>query len=374
MPNPASRTVLLVILIIMGSGWGLSFTLTKIAVSTGYQYFGLMAWQFIITAAISWGICQVRRKPPPWTVKHVAIYLMICLTGSLVPNSISYSVAVHLPAGMMSILIVTVPLFAFPIAILLGVDGFSWRRILGLLCGLGCVIMIAWPELSLPEAGLAIWIVLALSTALLYATEGNIIGKWGPWGLDPIQMLTGASILGIPLAFVLAISTGQFIDPIKPWGAAEWALVGSSSIHVAAYSTYFWMVTRGRRVCLPGCLCGHGIWRDQRNDHPGRAVFAAHLGRICPDARWALSCATAIQHSVQVRGCARARHARRYPLGQNEQDLSNGFSRAERDARSHAVFGRRWRNVSVVPERDLSDRSRGHRRRRIFAGHGAFAL
>ena len=244
MPNPASRTVLLVILIIMGAGWGLSFTLTKIAVSTGYQYFGLMAWQFIIMAALSWGMCQVRRKPPPWTGKHVAVYLMICLMGSLVPNSISYSVAVHLPAGMMSILIATVPLFAFPIAILLGTDGFSWRRILGLLCGLGCVIMIAWPELSLPEAGLAIWIVLALSTALLYATEGNIIGKWGPWGLDPIQMLTGASILGIPLAFVLAISTGQFIDPIKPWGAAEWALVGSSSIHVAAYSTYFWMVTR----------------------------------------------------------------------------------------------------------------------------------
>ena len=244
MPKSSSRAMLLAVLIVMGAGWGVTFTLTKIAVSTGHQYFGLIAWQFVIMALISLVICQVRGKHAPWTGKHIAVYLMICLTGSLVPNSISYSVAVHLPAGMMSILIATVPLFAFPIAIMLGIDAFNWRRILGLLCGLGCVILIAWPELSLPEAGLAIWIALALCTALLYATEGNIIGKWGPWGLDPIQMLSGAAILGTPMAFGLALFSGQYINPFRPWGAAEWALIGSSSIHVAAYSTYFWMVTR----------------------------------------------------------------------------------------------------------------------------------
>ncbi|MEM8538709.1 MAG: DMT family transporter, partial [Pseudomonadota bacterium] len=180
----------------------------------------------------------------PWTGKHLAVYLMICLTGSLVPNSISYAVAVHLPAGLMSILIATVPLFAFPIAIALGTDRFSVRRAAGLLCGLACVVLIAWPELVLPEAGLAVWIMLALSTALLYAIEGNIIGKWGTWGLDPIQMLTGASILGVPMAFALALSTGQFINPVRAWGAAEWALIASASIHVVVYATYFWMVTR----------------------------------------------------------------------------------------------------------------------------------
>lgn len=228
----------------MGISWGVTFTFTKIAVSTGHQFFGLMAWQILIMASILVGVSWMRGKPAPWGRTHVLVYLMICMTGSLVPNSISYSVAVHLPAGLMSILIATVPLFAFPIAILLGTDRFDGRRFSGLLCGLACVTLIAWPELRLPEAGLAIWMMLALTTALLYAIEGNIIGKWGTWGLDPIQMLTGASLLGVPIAFVLALSSGQYINPIRPFGPPEWALIGSSTIHVMAYTTYFWTVTR----------------------------------------------------------------------------------------------------------------------------------
>ncbi|MEO0370843.1 MAG: DMT family transporter [Pseudomonadota bacterium] len=239
-----SRSTLTAVLLFMGAGWGVTFTLSKIAVSAGYKPFGLMAWQFVIMTVILLVIGAIRRKHAPLTRKHVAVYLMLCLLGSLIPNSISYMVAVHLPAGLMSILIAAVPLFAFPIAIALRVDGFDGRRVLGLLCGLGCVVMIAWPELTLPEAGLAIWIFCALVTALLYAVEGNIIGKWGTWGLDPLQMLTGASIVGLPMGFALAFGTGQYIDPVKVWGAPEWALLGSASIHVVVLSTYFWTVTR----------------------------------------------------------------------------------------------------------------------------------
>lgn len=242
--NAPSRATLTAVLLFMGAGWGVTFTFSKIAVSAGYQPFGLMAWQFVIMTVILIVIGRIRRKHAPWTGKHVAVYLMLGLLGSLIPNSISYMVAAHLPAGLMSILIAAVPLFAFPIAILLAVDRFDLRRAGGLLCGLACVVLIAWPELSLPEAGLAIWIMCALVTALLYAIEGNIIGKWGTWGLDPLQMLTGASIIGLPIGFALAFGTGQYINPIKPWGAPEWALVASASIHVVVLSTYFWTVTR----------------------------------------------------------------------------------------------------------------------------------
>ena len=243
-PDRAQTLSFYAILLFMGAGWGLSFTFTKIAVSTGHQPFGLMAWQFVIKAGALVTIGIGRGNPAPWTRRHVAVYLMICLMGSLVPNSITYSVAPHLPAGLMSILIATVPLFAFPIAVLLAMDRFSLRRMTGLLCGLVCVGLIAWPELRLPEAGLAGLMLLVLVSAALYAVEGNIIGKWGTWGLDAIQMLTGASLLGIPLAFSLAWMTGQYIDPMQPWGAPEWALIGSASIHVIVYSTYFWTVSR----------------------------------------------------------------------------------------------------------------------------------
>ncbi len=239
---------LFAVLLLMGAGWGFTITLTKIAVSTGHQYFGLIAWQFVIMSIAALLITWVRRKPIPMSPRHIAFYLLICLIGSLIPNSITYAAAVHLPAGIMSILLCTVPLFAFPIAIALGTDAFSWMRFGGLLCGLFCVWLIAGPDEALPDPAMAIFIPLALISPLLYGIEGNVIAKWGTLDLDPLQVMTGAALVGMPLAFALAIYSGQYIDPRLPWTGPELALIASSVIHVVVYSTYFWLVRQAGAV------------------------------------------------------------------------------------------------------------------------------
>ena len=43
-------------------------------------------------------------------------------------------------------------------------------------------------------------------------------------------------------------ATGQFIDPRPPWGAPDHALIASSLIHVAVYTTYVWLVGRAGPV------------------------------------------------------------------------------------------------------------------------------
>jgi drug/metabolite transporter (DMT)-like permease len=236
------------VLLTMGAGWGFTVTLTKVAVSTGHQYFGLIAWQFVVMAAILLLITKARNKPIPFTGKHVALYLMICLLGGLIPNSITYAAAAHLPAGIMAILLSTVPLFAFPIAIALRTDAFDWMRTGGLLCGIVCVALIVGPDTALPDPSMVIFVLLALISPLFYAVEGNIIAKWGTMDLDPVQVLTGASLVGIPFAFALAGMTGQVIDPRLPWAAPELALIGSAAIHVVVYATYFWTVAKAGAV------------------------------------------------------------------------------------------------------------------------------
>ncbi|MEL7089895.1 MAG: EamA/RhaT family transporter, partial [Planctomycetota bacterium] len=39
------RLVLVLVLLALGAGWGLTMPLTKIAVSEGYKHFGLLFWQ-----------------------------------------------------------------------------------------------------------------------------------------------------------------------------------------------------------------------------------------------------------------------------------------------------------------------------------------
>lgn len=236
------------ILALLGAGWGLTQPLTKIAVSEGYQPFGLIFWQMVLGALILGPVTVLRGQSLPMGKAQIRLYVIIALMGTVLPNSASYAAAVHLPAGLLSILIALVPMFAFPIALVLGIDRFSFARLGGLCLGLLGVILIAGPEASLPERAMVAFIPLALIAPFFYGLEANVVAKWGTFGANPVQVLLGASIVGSLIALPLALSTGQFIDPRPPWGLPDLALVLSSTIHVIVYASYVWLVGRAGSV------------------------------------------------------------------------------------------------------------------------------
>jgi drug/metabolite transporter (DMT)-like permease len=170
-------------LVLMGAGWGLTQPLGKIAVSTGYGHFGLVFWQLLIGALLLAGVCRMRRLPLPLNFAALRLYLTIAMIGTIVPNSLSYQAAVHLPSGVMSLLVSMVPMFAFVIALVLGMDNLAWRRIIGLLFGLAGVLMVILPSVDLGQNVPVFWAGVYLVTAFCYAFEGNYIAKWGRWAL-----------------------------------------------------------------------------------------------------------------------------------------------------------------------------------------------
>ena len=109
----------LAMLIVLGGAWGMTMPLTKIAVSTGYKHFGLLFWQMAIGVVVMSAIALLRGTRLPMGVPQVRIYVLIALIGSVLPNTASYQAAVHLPSGVMSILLSMIPMWAFPIAVLL---------------------------------------------------------------------------------------------------------------------------------------------------------------------------------------------------------------------------------------------------------------
>ncbi|WP_299354420.1 DMT family transporter [uncultured Shimia sp.] len=242
-----SRLYLTAILFLLGIGWGLTQPLTKIAVSDGYQPLGLIFWQLVIGALAMGAFRLFRGKPTLLPRRLWWFFLMIAALGTLLPNSFSYRAAVHLPAGVMSVVISLVPIFAFPIAMVLGLDRFNWRRMGGLVTGLIGVMLLVGPD-SLPDPGMGVWVLVAMIATLCYGFEGNIVAKWGTHGLGPGHVLFGASVVGALVALPLAVFSGQFIDPRTVWDAPEYALVASSVIHVAVYTGYVWLVTRAGPV------------------------------------------------------------------------------------------------------------------------------
>jgi len=239
---------LVAILVILGAGWGITQPLAKVAVSEGYGHFGLVFWQLAIGAVFLGAVTLLRGTGLPMTRRHLAFYVLIAMIGTVLPNSASFQAAVHLPAGVISILLSLVPMFAFPVALLLAIDRFSWRRMAGLCAGLLGVVLLIGPEASLPERAMIAFIPLALIAPAFYGVEGNVVAKWGTHGLDAVQVLTGASIMGMVIALPLAVFSGQWIDPRPPWGPPDLALVSAALIHAIVYCSYVWMVGQAGAV------------------------------------------------------------------------------------------------------------------------------
>ncbi|MGB1234478.1 MAG: hypothetical protein ACPG5U_01945 [Planktomarina sp.] len=59
---------------------------------------------------------------------------------------------------------------------------------------------------------------------------------------DPV--VVGRIRFGFIIALPSALGSRHWINPLDPWGPAEWALVGSSMIHALVYSGYVMVVGR----------------------------------------------------------------------------------------------------------------------------------
>lgn len=250
------------ILVLLGAGWGFTQPMSKIAVSTGRLPFGLIFWQFVIGAVVLTGVQAARRRPLPVNRNAVPVYLVIALLGTIIPMGTGYLAYRHLPSGIMSILVSFAPMMAFPIALALGADRFTWARLAGLGLGLAGVILLTVPQGSLSAENAGLWVLLGLVAPLMYAMEANYVGHWGTRGLGAIQVLHGACCVGMVLALVLAVVTGQFFIPVLPFGPADWALVAGSVLNAFAYSLYVWLVGRAGSTFAAQCgylVTGFGV-------------------------------------------------------------------------------------------------------------------
>ena len=236
------------VLLFMGAGWGLTQPLSKIAVSTGYQHFGLIFWQLVIGICALGAIMLATGRRMPLTSRSIRLYVIIALIGTVIPNAASYQALVHIPAGVQSVLMSLVPMAAFPIALALSLERFELRRFLGLTIGLAGVLVLVLPESSLPDRSMLPWIAVSFIAVICYGFEGNYVAKWGLGGLDAIQVLFGASVAGALIALPLAVGTDQFISPIRAYGAPEWSLIASSVIHALVYTIYVWLVGKAGAV------------------------------------------------------------------------------------------------------------------------------
>ncbi len=241
-------------LCVLGVGWGATQPLGKIATQSGHQPFGLIFWQLVICSIVLGALSLPRGKGLVLRRDAMVFYVVVALLGTIIPNFTFYLSVRHLPAGIMSIIISTVPMIAFVVALSLRMDRFTLSRAGGLGLGLLGVGLIALPGGSLPQAAMAAFLPIALIGPLFYALEATYVARRGTAGLDAIQAMFGASVVGAVICLPIALGSGQYFSPFDaPWGRSEWALITSSSIHAVVYAAYVWLAARAGSVFAAQC-------------------------------------------------------------------------------------------------------------------------
>lgn len=236
------------ILALIGIGWGSTQPLGKIAASTGHPPFGLIFWQLVVCVLVLGALTFARGKRLPLNARAIEFYVVVAFLGTLIPNYTFYVSVARLPAGIMSILISTIPLIAFPIALALKTDTFSTRRMIGILLGLSGVLLIALPQASLPDRAMVAFLPIAMIGPLFYALENTYVAERGTGGMDAIQAMLGSSMAGLIFCVPIMLVMGHWFPmPLKP-GLAEWALIGSSALHALLYASFVWLAARAGSV------------------------------------------------------------------------------------------------------------------------------
>ncbi len=243
------RWVMVAILLAVGTGWGSSQATGKMATESGHGAFGIMFWQLLICTVLLGGFSLWRGRGLVFTRAAWRFYVVVALLGTVIPNYTFYRSVAHLPAGVMSIIIALVPMISLPMSVAAGIDSFRLPRVVGLLLGLAGVALIAAPAGGgLPEGVQAGWLAVAVVGPVFYAMEATFVARTGMAGMDAVQAMFGASLVGTVICLPLVLATGQGYVPMPPFDRAEWALLAMSVSHAMLYATYVWLASAAGAV------------------------------------------------------------------------------------------------------------------------------
>ena len=236
------------ILIILGLGWGLSFTLGKIAITAGGTPIGLTFWQSLFSGLIL--LAYVFFRHGKIIIPKIMFLPIIIITflSVVIPNIIFYACIEHLDAGVLSISVSVIPLFTYLIAMGLRMDRFKIRRVLGLITGFCALLILILPENSLPDKRDIPWVLLALNCALCYALENIYIDRLALQNFGPIRLVCAVSFVSAIITFLLSLVMDQFFI-LQPTNLYLFiSTLGLGFISATAYSIFIYLIGRAGSV------------------------------------------------------------------------------------------------------------------------------
>ncbi|MFN7098230.1 MAG: DMT family transporter [Gammaproteobacteria bacterium] len=233
----------LFLLLALGVLWGSGYVIARFAVTHGIHPLGYAFWQSLGPAillclfAIKHKPLQVIRRPNSWR-----FYFVCGLIGIAIPNSNMYFVAGHIPAGMLAIIVNTVPILIFPLALLFRQETFSWPRLFAVIIGVLGIMLLVLPHELLPNSSYGWWPLLALISPLMFALCAIYISNQRIQQPDALVSAAGMMLASTILLTPLVISTHSFYSLWPPLMPAGWLVIVEILLSSLGYVIFFRLI------------------------------------------------------------------------------------------------------------------------------------
>jgi drug/metabolite transporter (DMT)-like permease len=240
----------LVLLLALGSLWGLSPAFTKFLALEGIPPIGVVFWQTLIAGTGLLVMCRFRGVTIDLDRRHLFYYAVMGAVGIALPNSNMVFVVGHIPAGLMSVIIVTAPVITYVVAVAIRLEIIDIRRAGGVALGFVGAAVLVLPSGSLPAPEMLPFALLAFITPLAWALTNVYAETARPHGTDSMVLAMGTMYAAAITSLVAALATGSFHPIWRDFGIGSQALIGYGLVTIVTFFLYFTVVSLSGAVYL----------------------------------------------------------------------------------------------------------------------------
>jgi len=284
-----NKTLGLGLLLLLGFIWGTGYSIARFATTHGVPPLGYSFWQSVGPALLIAFLAKSQRDSIKLSATHVRYYCMCGLTGIVIPNTTMYFAASHLPAGILAVVVNTVPIIAYPLALLLQAEKFNPFRLSGVLCAMCGLLLILLPQTSLPAPDMFLWVLAALLTPFSFALCSVYISRYRPTDSSSVSLSAGTLIAASVILAPFVLGSGHFYSLHLPLTVPDWIVLLEIALSSAGYILFFQLIKIAGPVyyslvdtivALVGLWWGYIIFHERLNEWTFPAVLLIFIALI----------------------------------------------------------------------------------------------
>lgn len=260
-----------VLLTALGFIWGSGYSLAKYAMSNEVPALGYAFWQSLGPALLLSVICFYDSDRPLQIQKqHLSFYFICGFIGIAVPNTNMYFIAPHLPAGLLAVLVNTVPLLVYPLALIFKLERADFLRFLALGFGMLGIVMII--GLRTEQSILSSWSMMALLSPLAFALCSIYISQAQPKSLTNLHAARGMLLCSTLLLLPLIVQQKAFYPLNDLSNPSQQVVILEIFLSSIGYLLFFQLIRvagpvfyslTGGIVAITGLFWGYVIFGEQ---------------------------------------------------------------------------------------------------------------